>query len=123
MELLGCVQRVRAPANLKRPGQQLHRCVKLIRTPDEADWKQLFNPWQDSDDSNIQGGYDDAEDEVDQDYHPDDSMQVDIETEGLQGVGSKTLLWTPDRPLGNFLHGVIDSSGTEGLSINVRSWE
>ena len=119
MELLGCVQRVRAPANLKRPGRELHRCVKLLRSPDAADWKQLFNPWQDSHDTDLQDGCENAEDELDKDYQLDSSMKVNIENEDLPDVGVRPVIWTPDQPLGNFLHGVIESSGIKGLSMNV----
>lgn len=132
-ETLGFVQRVRANASIdERPRKYLHRCVKLLRLPQEDDWLAFFSLKREygsrrkrvdaDDDGEVEG-------DVDEDYIVDTSIPVDFNKVIVRGDGEEPLprfrrnipTWTAHRTLPNILREVVHDFGTKGMSLVVST--
>ena len=126
METLGWVQRVMAESNY---GKKRYKCVKLLHMPDERDWKRFFNLRRDFTDPLRTDLADerDAEKMDDEGYIPDDSTKVHLSSGTTANIETSDdepqpfPSWTTDRPMLNFLHDIIEASGTNGISSMVCS--
>ncbi len=125
---MGCVRRVKARSQYTRAGRYYHRCVKLLREPENEEWQLFWDPVRgipdhlkerDNDDADADG---DEEDEDEADENPTTGTQ-DAEGDGgdgdLQEIGRPVPQWTPDQNLSNFLFDLVSKSGTKGISTMV----
>lgn len=128
LEALGCVKQIRAQANSNVAAPLYFRCVKLIREPDEKEWQLFLSPHR--------GPSNTATLEEDEDLDADGEIDEDNDLEGMStlrndetGAPVKDLReverpiaqWGGDQCLNNFLFGLIDNAGTQGMSTMVGS--
>ncbi len=118
-ERIGVLKRVRAKSQYNK----MHPCVMLLREPTETDIAK-FNAV--SGDMNR-----DLDDQADVDEDIDDAAgdgTIDGDEGGLEMAKDKSVIeagrsvpsWTPDRPVGNQIFDIVNSSGTEGITNQVR---
>ena len=125
LELIGCLQRVRAAGALKLSGKIFHRCVKLLREPKEEDWQTFFDPRTDFALKSTLND-EDLEETVtggDEDYQIDNSIIVDDSNEesvrDCRSIVACVPRWVPDRPLGHVVYDVAFQGGTKGVTLSV----
>ena len=134
LELMGCVRRVKARSQYERHDRQFHRCVKLIREPENDEWQLSWDPvralparLRGNDDDNgaiaeIEGDEEDEEDEEEMDANNargSQELEGNTVAAGLQEIGRTVPLWTPNQNLNNFLFDIVSMSDTRGLSTMV----
>lgn len=125
--MLGCVKRVRATGNYRRPGQTYYRCVKYIRDLEPDELKTFVESQHSATDSLKVGDGDDvdAEEEDDEYYLPGgicyESTDTEVPKLELQEVGRIAPRWIAGQNIPNFLRDLIHSTGTKGISTMVSS--
>lgn len=125
--MLGCVKRVRATGNYRRPGQTYYRCVKYIRDLEPDELKTFVESQHSATDSLKVGDGDDvdAEEEDDEYYLPGgicyESTGTEVPKLELQEVGRIAPRWIAGQNIPNFLRDLIHSTGTKGISTMVSS--
>ena len=134
LEVMGCVRRVKARSQYGRHARYFHRCVKLIRQPENDEWQLFWDPMRglpahmraNGDvDGAIADLERDEEDEEEEEAMDDNTNRGTQEPEGdslnagLQEIGRPVPQWTPDQSLNNFLLDLVSMSGTRGLSTMV----
>lgn len=117
-ERIGVLKRVRAKSQYNK----IHPCVMLLREPTETDIAK-FNAVS----GDLNRTADDQED-VDDDLDDAAGNGTTDAEGGLEMAKDKSVIeagrtvpsWTPDRPLGNQIFDVVNNSGTEGITNQVR---
>ncbi|KAL9080393.1 MAG: hypothetical protein Q9157_000849 [Trypethelium eluteriae] len=110
LEKLGCLQRVKAkPSN--GPSAERHlRCLKLLREPDDEDYRRFVSFGKKQDKSNREPNQDL---ELIQDQHDDlDDLFADEDDIEIARIPPQ---WTPDVPHANFLFNLVHSGGADGV--------
>lgn len=134
LEIMGCVRRIKARSQFGRHDRHYHRCVKLIRQPENDEWQLFWDPTRglpahlrgNGDDNgtiaDVDGDEEDEEDEEEMDTNIEGGSQEPEDigaVAGLQEIGRSVPLWTPDQNLNNFLFDVVSMSDTKGSSTMV----
>ncbi|KAI9816906.1 MAG: RNA polymerase III transcription initiation factor complex subunit [Pycnora praestabilis] len=125
LEAMGCVVRIKARSVYSTPSRSSHRCVKLLREPEDREWQLISDPLSSisaPSRESVNCDVDDDPEADEEDDEPESSLRVDDQIENveegnaLQEVGRVLPRWTPDRPLANILFDIVDESGTDGVS-------
>ncbi|KAI9681052.1 MAG: hypothetical protein M1822_007126 [Bathelium mastoideum] len=113
LEKMGCLQRVAAKAADNGSGERRFRCLKLLREPNDDDYREFmkFGRKQDKEVSEPSQELEPSQDNQGsmEDFFADD----DDDDASTVRVPPQ---WTPDIPHANFLYNLIDSSGPQGLT-------
>ncbi|KAI9867766.1 MAG: hypothetical protein M1830_005748, partial [Pleopsidium flavum] len=122
---MGCVRRVKARSQYSKAGRYYHRCVKLLREPENEEWQLFWDPVRgvpdhlkerDDDDANAEGDEEDEDEAGTSSKAGIEDAEGDGEEGDLQEIGRLVPQWTPDQNLSNFLFDLVSKSGTKGLS-------
>ena len=132
LEVMGCVRRIKARSQYEKHDRYFHRCVKLIRKPENDEWQLFWDPMRglpaenNDDNSAVADGEGDEEDEEEEEEDMDASTTTgnqkaegDSAAAGLQEIGRLLPQWTPDQNLNNFLFDVVSMADIRGLSTMV----
>ena len=118
---LGCLKEVKAFDNTPRPTLKYFRSIKLIREPGEQECRIIFGKGYGKmflENPAGEGDMDSQDDDVDDDQAEEPSDRIPVEN--LKEVERPIPQWTGTGCVYNFLHDLIQKSGTQGMMTKVN---